>query len=93
MIFSVQKHQGHVTIEAGVLMSARLKDLTKLVYKRKERMLVELSKERLDGEFQLFMLVNKILKIEDELWQVSSMRDLGRWSDWNHQKSLFSEYC
>ena len=67
MIFAVQKHQGHVIIEVGALMSDLLKDLLKLVCKRNERVLVELSKEQLNGEFQPFMLVEKIPKIEDEL--------------------------
>ena len=92
-IFTVQKRQGHVKIKAEALMSDHLKDLIKLVCKRKDRVIVELCKERLNDDFQPFMLVDKVPKIEDELWQVSSMMELGRWSDWNHLKSLFSEYC
>ena len=49
MIFGVQKRQGLVKSDVGALMSDRLKDLINLVCKRKERVMVELCKEQLDG--------------------------------------------
>lgn len=75
-IFTVQKRQGHVQIEAEALMTDRLKDLLKLVVDRKERVLVGNCKERVDGEFDPFVLVDKVPNIEEEMWQVSAIREL-----------------
>ena len=45
-----------------------LKDLIVLVKNRRERVLKALSKERIDGEFQPFMMIEQIPKIEEVLW-------------------------
>ena len=51
IIHAVQKRPGLVKSEVGSLMSDHLKDLVQLVGKCKQRVMVELYKERLDGEF------------------------------------------
>ena len=71
-------------------MSDRLKALVKLVGHRKEKVMVALCKERLDGEFQPFTLVDKIPSIEDEMWQVSALKKSGNWSD--YQELLYTVY-
>ena len=50
-IFYIQHRQGLVTIKKSSLMTDRVKDLIKLVGKRKERAMKLLHKERLDGKF------------------------------------------
>ena len=84
MIFDIQSRQGLITIQKNELMTDRLKDLIKLVGKRKERVMKQLCKERIDGEFQPFMLQAQIPNIEEELWKV------GRWSD--SECSLYKDY-
>ena len=59
-IYSVQKRKGLVQSEVSCIMSDRLKDSVTLVSNCKEKVMVALCKERLDGEFQPFMLVDKI---------------------------------
>ena len=86
-IFDIQHRQGLIKIEKSSLMTDRVKDLIKLVGKRKERVMNSLHKERLDGEFQPFQLVEEIPKIEAELWNVSIMQERGSWST-----SCFNEY-
>ena len=78
-IFDIQKRQGLLKIKKSSLMTDRVKDLIKLVGKRKERVMKSLHKERLDGEFQPSQLVGEIPKIEAELWNVSSIKERGRW--------------
>ena len=82
MIFDIQKRQGLINITKNELMSDRLKDLIKLVAKRKEKVMKDLCKERIDGEFQPFMMLEQIPVIEEELWKV------GRWKD----EPLYKEY-
>ena len=80
-IHSVQQRQGLVKSESSCIMSDRLKDLIALVGNRKEKVMVALCKERLDGEFQPFVLVGKIPDLEGQMWQVSALKKAGRWSD------------
>ena len=89
-IHAVQKRIGLVKTESSCLMSDRLKALVKLVGHRKEKVMVALYKERLDGEFQPFTLVDKIPSIEDEMWQVSALKKAGNWSD--YQELLYTVY-
>ena len=89
-IFDIQLRQGVINIDKSSLMTDRVKDLIKLVGKRKERVMKLLHKERLDGEFQPFQLVDEVPKIEAELWNVSSLRSLQEQGRWSH--SCFNEY-
>ena len=89
-IFDIQLRQGVINIDKSSLMTDRVKDLIKLVGKRKERVMKLLHKERLDGEFQPFQLVEEVTKIEAELWNVSSLRSLQEQGRWSH--SCFNEY-
>ena len=81
MIFVIHRRQGLVTINKIELMTDQLKDLIRLVGKCKKRVMKVLCKERLDGEFLPFMLVEQIPRIEGELWKVGCMKQLGRWSN------------
>ena len=81
MIFDIQSRQGLITIKKNELMTGHLKDLIKLVGKRKERVMKHLCKERIDEEFQPFVLIEQIPSIEAELWKV------GRWNDSKYQSS------
>ena len=52
------------------LMTKSLKDLINLVKNRRERQLKDLSKERIDGEFQPFLMTKQIPHIEKLLWNI-----------------------
>ena len=52
------------------LMTKNLKDLIDLVKTRRERVLKAMSKERIDGEFQPFLMMKQIPKIEKSLWEI-----------------------
>ena len=79
MIFDIQKRQGLIHITKVELMSDRLKNLIKLVAKRKEKVMKDLCKERIDGEFQPFVMLEQIPVIEEQLWKVRRLKELGRW--------------
>ena len=70
MIFDIQSPQGLITVKKNELMTDRLKDSIRLVSKCKKRVMKYLCKERIDGEFQPFMLIGQISRIEAELWKV-----------------------
>ena len=92
MIYNIKKRQGLVKIEKSALTTVRLKNLIKFVDKRKERVVKLLCKERLEDKFQQFMLVEQIPAIEGKLWNMSCMRELGRWSNESDPQLLYSEY-
>ena len=52
------------------IMTKNFKDLIGLVKYRRERVLKTLSKERIDGEFQPFLMMKQIPKIEKSLWKI-----------------------
>ena len=60
-------------------MTDQVKDLIKLVGKRKEAVMKSLHKERIDSEFQPFRMLTLIPEIEDELWKVRALRELANW--------------
>ena len=59
-------------------MTKSLKDLINLVKNRRERVLKELAKERIDGEFQPFQMTKQIPHIEKSLWNIKKYS--GLWS-------------
>ena len=46
-----------------------MNDLVKTVETRKERVLMELCKERLEDSFQLFKLLAEVPNIERKMWE------------------------
>ena len=63
---------GITAIRKENIMTKSLKDLIILVKNRWERVLKALAKERMDGEFQPFVMIEQIPKIEKQLWNIKT---------------------
>ena len=65
--------QGITETRKEDLMTKNLKDLIRLVKTRRERVLKAMPKEQIDGEFQPFLMMKQIPKIENSLWDIKKI--------------------
>ena len=69
VLLDAQRRQGLITIQRQDLMSDSMKSLVKLVAGRGERVMKENFKERVNGQFQPFKIIDKIPGLEEQFWE------------------------